>query len=160
MRRSWPGGLLFAAYWSSWSCIILHMGGYDTGPTVVHRVGGPPDVGSLCVCTVPWLGVNVLSSLWSSLCLVKKCLNIISVGHKVYLPWVHFSTVCLSQLMSAVTTVSVYWSLYHCSLCIHFVFHSGRLLGSSVLHTSLLMFTFLKVITIYYLHICGKLRLQ
>jgi hypothetical protein len=40
---SWPGGLLFAAYWSSWSSIILHMGGYDTGPIDVLRTGGLPD---------------------------------------------------------------------------------------------------------------------
>jgi hypothetical protein len=46
----------------------------------------------LHVCTVQWLGVKVLFSLWvllvgvrvGSLCRVEKCLNIISVGHKIY----------------------------------------------------------------------------
>jgi hypothetical protein len=125
VHRSWPGELLFAAYWSPWSCIILHMGGYDTGPRFCQIVG------SLYVCTVLWLRVNVIFSLWvflvgvcvGSLCHVGICLNIISVGDKVYLSWVHFNTVYLSQLMSThhtqcvLVTVSVF--TMH-SLCVSF----------------------------------------
>jgi hypothetical protein len=95
----------------------------------------------LHVCTVQWLGVNVLFS-WvflvrvrvGWLCRVEKCLNI-SVGHKVYLSWVHVCTVYQANVYCHHRLC-----IGHC-ITVHWVFtvvHSGRLLGFPVLYISVI----------------------
>ena len=63
-------GLLSVAFLSSWSCIILHMGGYNTRSIVVLRMGG----GGVC---------QIAGSLPVSTCAVsdvEKCVFIIFYG--------------------------------------------------------------------------------
>jgi len=58
------------------------------------------------------VGLGVISL---AIVVISVGLGVMSVGPRVYLSWVYISV----PSMSTFTAISVYWSLYHCSLSIH-----------------------------------------